>query len=225
MTTAIVETAQTRNSAIEGLGMTNAVIETILSRSATKYYDADATLTDEQIAALVEIGTSAPNSFNLQNWRFIAVRSPEAKERLRPIAWNQAMSTEAAVIFVIIGQLADASEVPERMGPMVDEGYMQADHLPEAEKGARSIYDDNPQQQRDEAIRSATFGAAAIIYAARSMGWGSTPMIGFHPAEARTEYGLKNNEIPVMLLAVGPMREGNWPSKPRRSALDVLSYR
>jgi len=108
---------------------------------------------------------------------------------------------------------------------VVEAGYMPADQIPEAEKGARGIYDDNPQQQRDEAMRSATFGAAAIIYAARSMGWGSTPMIGFDPAAARTEYGLKNNEIPVMLLAVGPMREGNWPSKPRRPVLDVLSFR
>ena len=205
--------------------MSNAVIDTILSRSSTKYYDPDATVTDEQIAALVKIGTSAPNSFNLQNWRFIAVRSPEAKKRLFPIAWNQAISVDAAVTFIVIGQLADASEVPERLGPMVEAGYMAADVIPLAERDGRAIYDDKPQQQRDEAMRSATFAAAAMIYAARSMGWGSTPMIGFDPAAARTEYGLKNNEIPVMMLAMGPMREGNWPSKPRRPVLDVLSFR
>ncbi len=203
----------------------NAVIATILSRSATKYYDPEAVLTDEQIAELVEIGTSAPTSFNLQNWRFVAVRSPEAKERLRPIAWNQPMSTEAAVTFVVIGQLANASEVPERMRGVVKLGLMQEAMLAEAEQGARGIYDDNPQQQRDEAVRTATFGAAAIIYAARSLGWGSTPMIGFDPDATIREYGLADNEIPVMLLAVGPERKGNWPQKPRRSVLDVLSYR
>ncbi|WP_454048278.1 nitroreductase family protein, partial [Chryseobacterium sp. Marseille-Q8038] len=32
---------------------------------------------------------SAPTSFRLQNWRFIAVRTPEAKARLLPIAWQQ----------------------------------------------------------------------------------------------------------------------------------------
>jgi hypothetical protein len=36
-----------------------------------------------------------------------------------------------------------------------------------------------PQRQRDEAVRIGTFGAAAMIYAARSLGLGSTPMIGF----------------------------------------------
>jgi len=44
----------------------------------------------------VRIGTTAPTSFHLQNWRFIAVRTPEAKVRLRPIAWDQPAITEAA---------------------------------------------------------------------------------------------------------------------------------
>src|SRR3546814_95287 len=73
---------------------TNAVIETILSRSAAKYYDPAATLSDDQIRELVRIGTSAPTSFHLQNWRFIAVRPPEAKARLRPPAWDQPAITD-----------------------------------------------------------------------------------------------------------------------------------
>jgi hypothetical protein len=45
------------------------VIETILSRSAAKYYDPTASLRDDQISDLARIGTSAPTSFHLQNWR------------------------------------------------------------------------------------------------------------------------------------------------------------
>ena len=56
-----------------GITMTNAIIESIVSRSTTKYYDPAVTLSDDQIRELVRIGTSAPTSFHLQNWRFIAV--------------------------------------------------------------------------------------------------------------------------------------------------------
>jgi nitroreductase len=84
----------------DGITMTNAVIECILSRSAAKYYDPAATLSDDQICELVRIGTTAPTSFHLQNWRFIAVRTLEAKARLRPIAWDQPAITEAAVTFI-----------------------------------------------------------------------------------------------------------------------------
>jgi nitroreductase len=95
--------------------MTNAIIESIVSRSTTKYYDSAATLSDDQIRELVRIGTTAPTSFHLQNWRFIAVRTPEAKARLSPIAWNQPAITEAAVTFIVCGQLADSSVIPERL--------------------------------------------------------------------------------------------------------------
>ena len=57
-----------------GITMTNAIIELIVSRSTTKYYDPAVTLSDDQIRELVRIGTTAPTSFHLQNWRFIAVR-------------------------------------------------------------------------------------------------------------------------------------------------------
>ena len=202
----------------------NAVIETILRRSAAKYYDPTATLSDDQIRDLVRIGTSAPTSFHLQNWRFIAVRSREAKARLRPIAWNQPAITDAAVTFIIVGRLADASTVPDRLAPVVAAGIMPAHLVPEWEMPARGLYDGQPQRQRDEAVRSATFGAAAIIYAARALDLGSTPMIGFDAEAVHAEFGLAEDEVPVMLLTVGPERAGNWPQKPRLPVADVLDF-
>ncbi|MFC0402150.1 nitroreductase family protein [Paraburkholderia rhizosphaerae] len=202
--------------------MTNAVIECILSRTAAKYYDPSATLSDDEIRDLVRIGTTAPTSFHLQNWRFIAVRTPEAKARLLPIAWNQPSITDAAVTFIVCGQLADSSVIPDRLAPLVKAGVMPAAMVPEWEIPARDLYMAYPQRQRDEAVRTATFGAAAMIYAARSLGMGSTPMIGFDAEAVHREFGLGENEVPVLLLAVGPERPGNWAQKPRRPVAEVL---
>ncbi|MGF6228042.1 nitroreductase [Inquilinus ginsengisoli] len=205
-----------------GTAMTNAVIDCILSRSAAKYYDPSATLSDDQIRELVRIGTTAPTSFHLQNWRFIAVRTPEAKARLKPIAWNQPPITEAAVTFIICGQLADSSVIPERLAPLVEAGIMPAAMVPEWEIPARGLYRNYPQRQRDEAVRSGAIGATAMIYAARSLGLGSTPMIGFDAEAVAREFGLAEDEVPVMLLSVGAERPGNWPQKPRRPVAEVL---
>src|SRR5215208_1189228 len=105
-----------------GITMTNAIIESLVSRSTTSFYDPTVTLSDDQIHELVRIGTTAPTSFHLQNWRFIAVRTPLAKARLRPIAWDQPMITDAAVTFIICGQLADPSAIPKRLAPVVEAG-------------------------------------------------------------------------------------------------------
>lgn len=202
--------------------MTSTVIESILSRSAAKYYDPASTLSDDQIRELVRIGTTAPTSFHLQNWRFIAIRTPEAKARLRPIAWNQPATTDAAVTFIVCGQLADSNVIPERLAPVVEAGIMPAEVVPDWEIPARNLYYGHPQRQRDEAIRTGTFGAAAMIYAAHSLGLGSTPMIGFDAEAVAREFALAEGEVPVMLLSIGAMRPGNWPQKPRRPVADVL---
>jgi nitroreductase len=205
-----------------GITMTNAVIECILSRRATKYYDPAISLSDDQIRELVRIGTSAPTSFHMQNWRFIAVRTSEAKARLSPIAWNQPPITDAAVTFIVCGQLADSSVIPERLAPLVEVGIMPETMVPDWEIPARDLYKDYPQRQRDEAIRTGAIGATAMIYAARSLGLGSTPMIGFDAEAVAREFALAEDEVPVLLLSVGAERAGNWPQKPRRPVADVL---
>ena len=205
-----------------GNATTNAVIECILSRSAAKYYDPAASLSDDQIGELVRIGTTAPTSFHLQNWRFIAVRTPEAKARLKPIAWNQPAISDAAVTFIICGQLADASVIPERLAPLVQAGIMPATMVPEWENPARGLYADDPQQQRDEAVRTGAIAATAMMYVARSWGLGSTPMIGFDAPALVREFALAEDEVPVMLVSIGAERPGNWPQKPRRPVAEVL---
>jgi nitroreductase len=214
--------ANIRALAQDGIPATNPVVETILSRSAAKYYDPSVTLSDDQISELVRITTTAPTSFHLQNWRFIAVRTPEAKARLKPIAWNQPPITDAAVTFIICGQLADSSVIPERLAPLVEAGVMPATMVPEWENPARDLYFDYPQRQRDEAVRTGAIAATAMMYVARSWGLGSTPMIGFDADAVAREFELAEDEVPVMLVSIGAERPGNWPQKPRRPVAEVL---
>lgn len=53
-----------------------------------------------------------------------------------------------------------------------------------------------------------------LILAAKSLDLGSTPMIGFDPDGVSREFGLAENEVPALLLAVGYATEENWPQKP-----------
>ena len=76
--------------------MTNTVIECILSRSAAKSYDPAATLSDDQIRGLVRIGTTAPTSFHLENWRFIARRLAEANARCAGLCYGRTRPAASA---------------------------------------------------------------------------------------------------------------------------------
>jgi nitroreductase len=161
----------------------------------------------------VRIATTAPTSFHMQNWRFIAIRTPEAKARLRPIAWDQPPITDAAVTFIVCGQLADSS-VPQRLAPVVEAGIMPAKLVPDWENPARGLYFEHPRRQRDEAVRTGAIGATTMIYAAGSLGLGSTPMIGFDAEAVAREFALAEDEVPVMLLSVGAELPGRMGLSP-----------
>lgn len=203
--------------------MTHPIITAIDERRTTVLFDSTRSLEDAQIHELVRLATRAPTSFNLQNWRFIAVRTAEAKARLRAIAWDQVKITDAAVTFIICGQLADEQTLPDRLAPMVEAGLMPEAMVAGWVKAAAGLYADQPWRQRDEAVRTATFGAATLIFAAHAMGLGAGPMIGFDQDAVASEFGLAPNEIPVMLLSVGFATSENWPQKPRRPMGEVLT--
>ena len=82
--------------------MNTSVIEAIERQKTTNLYDASKSIPDDEIRELVRLATFSPTAFHLQNWRFIAVRSPEAKTRLRAVAADQPKVTEAAVTFIMV---------------------------------------------------------------------------------------------------------------------------
>ena len=104
--------------------MNQALQDVIEHRRTTNVFKPNHTISDEQIEHLVHLATRAPTSFNLQNWRFLAVRTPERKAKLRKLAYDQAKVSEAAVTFIVCGQLADYSALEWRLAPSADAGFM-----------------------------------------------------------------------------------------------------
>lgn len=199
----------------------NLTISLIERRVSANLFDASHTLTDGEIKELVRLATRAPSAYNLQNWRFIAAQSPQVKARLRSVAFGQPKVSDAAVTFIICGVLPDHAALPERLLSFVEAGFMPAHVASGWQEGARSQYAD-PQAARDEAVRSAIFGAATLIQAAEAMGLASGPMSGFDAEGVAREFNLTQNEVPVLLVAIGRAAPGNWPQKPRRPLAEVL---
>lgn len=201
--------------------MTNPTIALIETRISANRFDASHALSETEIAELVRLAAKAPSAYNLQNWRFIAARTPEAKTRLRQLAHGQAKVAEAAVTFIICGHLPDHADIPTRLRPFAEEGFMPASMATDWKEGARAQYAD-PRTARDEAIRSATFGAATLIHAAEALGLATGPIGGFDAEGVARAFGLEAFEIPVLLVAIGRAAPGNWPQKPRRPLHEVL---
>jgi len=196
-------------------------LEIIKKRISANMFDANRSLSEDEIKELIEYATQAPSSFNIQHWRFIAVTNKEEKERLKAVAYNQAKVSDAAVTFIVLGDLRGHEKLEKIYAPLAS--AMGQEKVDATIGMANGMYA-NEQNARDEAIRSASLAAMTLMLAAEAKGLVSGAMIGFDPEGVKREFGISDRYVPVMLLAVGYAANGNFPRKPRLSVDEVLAF-
>ncbi|MFP4068828.1 MAG: nitroreductase family protein [Verrucomicrobiota bacterium] len=169
----------------------------IRERRSVKHYDPQHTMSEAEIRQLLELAMLSPTSFNIQNWRFVAVTDPEKKEAIRAAAWNQAQVSEASLTLLICADLnahEDAGrywrDAPEPVRNML---------VP----AVKPFYDSKPEMQRDEAMRSVGIAGQTIMLAAKAMGYDSCPMIGFDPKKVGEIIRLPDDHVIGMMITIG----------------------
>jgi nitroreductase len=206
--------------------MSNAssIFDLIETRNSVTRYDASRGVSDETLTELVRLATLAPSAYHLQNWKFIAVRTPAAKARLMAAAFDQPQVADAAATFIVVGRLAAHEQLPQALRPALERGVMPADVVERWVAAAKEAHPGDPQLQRDEALRSASLAAMTLMLAAQGMGLATGAVGGFDAARVAQEFGLEAQDVPVMLVTLGHAREGNWPQKPRKPLQEVLAF-
>jgi len=188
--------------------------DAIRQRRSTKSY-AERPVEEETLRRIFELVRESPSSFNLQHTRFVLVRDPERRARLMDACWGQ-KHVGAAPIDVIVCAKLNAHE----------EAARSQVHAPEeiARKVVATIeriYENNPQLQRDEAIRSASLASMTLMLAAEAEGLRTCPMIGFDPKKVTEIVELDDDHIPAMLITMGyPGGGGVFPTS--RYPLDEI---
>lgn len=77
------------------------LIQQLKWRYATKGYDTSKKLSAEQVATLKEVLQLSPSSFGLQPYKFVHVKNPELRAKLREVSWGQPQVTDASELFVL----------------------------------------------------------------------------------------------------------------------------
>ena len=74
--------------------------EVISKRRSVRHFNTKLAVSDEVVRELLAAATSAPSAGNIQPWRFVVLRSQEARERLGA-AIGQRWATAAPVVIVV----------------------------------------------------------------------------------------------------------------------------
>ena len=120
---------------------------------------------DAVLKQLTELVLLGPTSANSSPGRFVYVKTPEGKEKLRPaLSPANLEKTMAAPVTVIVGMDMAFYEHLPKLFPHAD---------------ARSWFAGNDKAIADTAFRNSTLQGGYLILAARALGLDTGPMSGF----------------------------------------------
>jgi nitroreductase len=170
----------------------------IAARRSVKHFDPNHVMSQAEIDRLLGAAILSPTSFNIQNWRFVAITNPEAKAQMRQAGWNQAQFTDCSLLVIVCGDRDAYRQDPARY--WVNAAPAARDYILPAIQGA---YGGNEQLRRDENLRSGSMAAQTIMLAAQAMGYDSCPMIGFDFAAVARIIRLPAEHDIVMAVTIG----------------------
>lgn len=129
---------------------------------------------DELLTELYDLTRMAPTSANCSPARFVFVRTPEGKERLKPAlsAGNLAKTMQAPVTVIVGTDYAFYEKLPQ-LFPHAD---------------AKSWFVGNQPLIDATAFRNASLQGAYLMLAARALGLDCGPMSGYDAAKVDAEF-------------------------------------
>jgi 3-hydroxypropanoate dehydrogenase len=153
----------------------DAGLDLLFRQARTHYSWLDRPVTDETLRELYDTVKWGPTAANACPARFVFLRSPQARERLRPaLAPGNVEKTMTAPVTVIVAyDLLFYHKLPK---------------LFPQNPGMANLYATNPQLVETTARRNSSLQGAYLIMAARALGLDCGPMSGFDNARVDEEF-------------------------------------
>ena len=184
------------------LGLKEAVEE----RRAARSFRPDP-IPEEVLSEILRLGVRAPSGYNLQPWRFIVVKEPENKEKLRACAFDQRQVSEAPVVLICCGDRRVSQ--PEYIESIIKLG-LEAQAMNEAfanymRQQIPGLFEYHPCFESVEAWtnRHTMLAVAHIMIVAKSFGVDSCPMEGFVTTQVKEAFNIPENLDVCCLLPLG----------------------
>ena len=192
-------------------------IDAIYKRRSIKQFDPEHKLKADEEKKLLEATIQAPTSFNIQHWRFVIIRNPELRTKIRKELGNdQAQLTDASLLVLFTADTKAWKKNPERYWANAPKdvaellvGWMGPFH-----EGREWL-------QRDEAQRSIGMAMQTMMLAAKELDYDSCPMVGFEIEKVAKLIKLPEDHVMGAMVAIGKRAQEAWP-KPGQLSLEEL---
>jgi nitroreductase len=175
----------------------------------------------EDLERIFETVRLAPSAFNIQPWRFVVVTEAALKAKLGVAAFGQKQVTGAPAVIVLYTDMKDALEhVDEIMHPGIPADKRAAGAASFRESWAAKS--DAEREQWGAVLGYIALGV--LLLAASSLGYATSPMLGFDPAKVKEVLGLPAHVTVPALVSIGRGDEDGF-SHHRHSLERIVEYR
>ena len=191
--------------------------DAIYQRRAVKGFDPEHRISSEQERKLLDAAIQAPTSFNIQHWRFVILRDPDLRQRIRKEFGNdQTQMTDASLLILMTADKKAWTKNPDRYwrNAPPEVAKMLVDWIAPFHTGREWL-------ERDEAQRSIGMAMQNLMLAAKAMGYDSCPMIGFDIDKVAELIRLPSDHVMGPMVAIGKGTKDPWP-KPGQLSLDEV---
>lgn len=154
--------------------MPETTTDILFTQARTFTHWTDEPVSDDLLRELYELVKFGPTSANCSPARFVFIRTPEGKERLRPaLSSGNVDQTMSAPVTVIVAEDSAFYDKLPFLFPHTD---------------ARSWFTGSPDAARETAFRNSSLQGAYLMLAARALGLSAGPMSGFNKQIVDAEF-------------------------------------
>ncbi|WP_411167510.1 nitroreductase family protein [Clostridium sp. MB05] len=186
-------------------------IKILEERSSIREFDKSIEISESELSEILALATKSPSAWNLQHWKFIVVKSEEAKQKLLPIAFNQKQVLDAAATVIVLGNLKANDNAPKIYNPIVDAGLMTKEYKDKLISDINNVYTVD-ERAKSSAILNSSLAAMQFMLAAKASGWDTCPMTGFNHELLVKEFNIDNGFIPVIIIPIGKAAAPSYPT-------------
>ncbi len=178
--------------------------DAIDQRRATPSFDGKP-IPDADLKKILDAGLKMPSGYNLQPWRFVVVRTPEQRRRLRAASYNQAKVEEASVVIVACGDKDGWRSDMEEMIRMGRENGMTENYAEQARVNIPAYLGNHPNLTA-WLNRHVMLAFSGMMLMAEALGYDTAPMEGYEADKVCEVLNLPISYEVVALLAIGHLK-------------------